>query len=438
MFAQFGLTVTTAALLAGLIAGSPVSSMTAPALDTAKQASAINMADVQLSAMSHIAQLPAHNASVLLVDGTNLKIFRPSPVGISFNCLFCAYEHIEEILYPRKLDSRSPQIGTENLLVALDRTTGKVLVAGFSQGAGVNKGAREKMVKDGNLSRVNELTFFDYGVPGFTSGPDSPFTTIKVAYEYDGIAVWPANPFNLLAYANAMQGALKVHPQMYENADINELAKWVKYEGNTTYIVLRNDDLPVISKFAYAIGLGEMIEKIIRPGIDRAYRWEKLGFVKVTGPVIDVTAPVGEARFVQESAPSLMMGVNQDSRESDEPMQGKVDDVDQQPEAEVSPSVTEQQEVVQLVSEPEVVEQTPAGLLDVVPEQESTPEPESVDLSEDDQELVPSKDTAEEESSKDSAQTAKAAKAEARKERRTEKRENASASRSSGSTGSDD
>lgn len=220
-------------------------------------------------------------------------------------------------MYPRDLSSDSEEIGVQQLMFALDRVTGEVLTVGFSQGANVNRKTRKELVENGDLARVNELTFFDYGAPGFLEGPDSPFTTIKVAYEYDGVAVWPSNPFNLLAYANALQGATEVHPRDYETADINALAKWVKVDGNTTYIVLRNDNLPIVSNFAYAIGIGEFFERILRPGIDRSYRWEKNGFVKVTGPVIDVAAPVGEARFVQESAPSLMMAVDDGETESD-------------------------------------------------------------------------------------------------------------------------
>jgi diacyltrehalose acyltransferase len=380
VFAHFGLTVTAAALLAAGSVVSPVSSTTATG--SLAQMSTISMADVQLSAASGIVQLPSLDASVLLVDGTDLRLFNPSPVGISFKCLFCAYEYIEEIMYPRDLSSDSEEIGVQQLMFALDRVTGEVLTVGFSQGANVNKKTRKELVENGDLSRVNELTFFDYGAPGFLEGPDSPFTTVKVAFEYDGVAVWPSNPFDLLAYANALKGATEVHPRDYETADINALAKWVKVEDNTTYVVLHNDNLPIISRFAYAIGIGEFIERILRPGIDRSYRWEKNGFVKVTGPVIDVTAPVGEARFAQESAPSLMMAVDDGETESDS-NQMVEDTVSTEAAVEETPPVVDEETVTdQPAEEQTVVEES----TEEAPESTGVDEEESHELS--DEELV--------------------------------------------------
>lgn len=102
---------------------------------------------------------------------------------------------------------------------------------------------------------------------------DTKYTVLDVAREYDGAADWPDNPFNLLAVANAMAGYFVVHPY-YDDVDLQNDPKLVFQENNTTYVLMRTQDLPMLYGLR-RMGLNTLADELqakLKPIIDSAYK----------------------------------------------------------------------------------------------------------------------------------------------------------------------
>jgi hypothetical protein len=101
---------------------------------------------------------------------------------------------------------------------------------------------------------------------------DTDYAVIDVAREYDPIADFPANPFNLLALANAVAAFTYVH-MSYDEVDLDDPANIVWTEGNTTYVHVPTKNLPLLQGFR-DFGLGWLVdgwEEPLRAIIDQAY-----------------------------------------------------------------------------------------------------------------------------------------------------------------------
>ncbi|MGE2729089.1 PE-PPE domain-containing protein [Mycolicibacterium vaccae] len=102
---------------------------------------------------------------------------------------------------------------------------------------------------------------------------DTKYTVLDVAREYDGAADWPDDPFNLLAVANAMAGYFVIHPY-YNDVDLQNDPKLVFQEGNTTYVLMRTQDLPMLYGLRQ-MGLNRLADQLQaqwKPIIDSAYK----------------------------------------------------------------------------------------------------------------------------------------------------------------------
>ncbi|MGB1222692.1 MAG: PE-PPE domain-containing protein, partial [Mycobacterium sp.] len=107
--------------------------------------------------------------------------------------------------------------------------------------------------------------------------PDSRYGILDIAVEYDGVADLPDNLFNVLAFANALAGAQHVHIYGYSEVDLENAEKLVWQEGNTTYVLIRNENIPLLQPLR-DLGLGTLadlindpLKAIIDAGYDRNY-----------------------------------------------------------------------------------------------------------------------------------------------------------------------
>ncbi|WP_205876573.1 PPE family protein [Mycobacterium camsae] len=164
-----------------------------------------------------------------------------------------------------------------------------VVVQGFSQGAGIASLEMAKlkaagvpsdavsfslvgnpMNPNGGLySRFDGLTLPSMGksFPGSTPANDYP--TVVYTIEYDGFADFPRYPLNIVADANAMLGALYVHP-LYPTLTPAQLATAVELptEGPTmtTYYVIPTQNLPLLEPLRTSF-LGNTIADLIQPDL---------------------------------------------------------------------------------------------------------------------------------------------------------------------------
>ncbi|TRW82483.1 PE-PPE domain-containing protein [Mycolicibacterium sp. 018/SC-01/001] len=101
---------------------------------------------------------------------------------------------------------------------------------------------------------------------------NTQYDILDVAAEYDPIADFPTNPFNLLAVANGVAAFVYVHLR-YQDVDLDNPDNIVWTEGKTTYVFAPTEHLPLLQGF-YDAGLGDMvagIEPKLRAIVDKAY-----------------------------------------------------------------------------------------------------------------------------------------------------------------------
>ena len=99
---------------------------------------------------------------------------------------------------------------------------------------------------------------------------------IDVSQQYDMASDFPDNPFNLLALLNANAGFFFTH-QDYESVDIYDEANYVWVEGNTTYVFVPTENLPLLTPLRW-VGLGFLadalnapLKEIVERAYDRSY-----------------------------------------------------------------------------------------------------------------------------------------------------------------------
>ncbi|AFM17666.1 nicotinate-mononucleotide:5,6-dimethylbenzimidazole phosphoribosyltransferase CobT [Mycolicibacterium chubuense NBB4] len=103
--------------------------------------------------------------------------------------------------------------------------------------------------------------------------PDTDYKVLDIAIEYDGAADFPDNPFNLLAVANAFAGFQYIHIFGYDDVDLQNADKLVWTDGNTTYVLIRSQNLPLLEPLRF-LGLHDLADQLNGPLkviIDSAY-----------------------------------------------------------------------------------------------------------------------------------------------------------------------
>ncbi len=257
-------------------------------------------------------------------------------------------------------------IGVDDLDEAIHGDTfgQRQIVFGYSQGARVATDWLEEFAAAEDAPSADDLSFVLIGnPPGRKYGgahviwhhvtPDTQYQVLDVARQYDLTADRP-DRFSLLAMANAYAGGLVQLHGHYEDVDIYDPANYVWKEGNTTYVFVPTEDLPILNGLR-RLGLDELADQLqgplkekIEKAYDRSYLPAESGWPaevepEPEEPPVDPPAEskqtfLTSARSVQtisaeeptarqESDPDLDVG----SLSSDDELGARIDEVDGQP-----------------------------------------------------------------------------------------------------------
>lgn len=193
-----------------------------------------------------------------------------------------------EVLYWWIVSTPVYEIGVDenlfNLDFSINTTSGPKIVYAFSGGARIatawlTERARESDVPADKLSFVliGNGTRKYGGLSTWVLGdsivaPPTQYDVIDIAREYDPIADFPTNPFNLLAMANALSAFNVIHMD-YTDVDVDDPGNYAWTEGNTTYVFVPTANLPLLQPLR-SMGLGALADQLeapLRAIIDRAY-----------------------------------------------------------------------------------------------------------------------------------------------------------------------
>jgi diacyltrehalose acyltransferase len=183
----------------------------------------------------------------------------------------------QNVPYPRSSTgmNASVGVGADAIVDILDAAEGPVRIAGTSQGAlAIAEAKRTLMARDeADRPDADEVTFLAIGDPSgptgigsrlpglyvpyidvtFQPAPETPYDTIIVTREYDGLADFPDRPLNFVATLNALAGIVYVHPVSYgpdtdleaiPDEDVTETVN--SLGGRTTSYFVQNDRLPLL------------------------------------------------------------------------------------------------------------------------------------------------------------------------------------------------
>ncbi|MCH9667608.1 MAG: PE-PPE domain-containing protein [Actinomycetia bacterium] len=158
----------------------------------------------------------------------------------------------------------------------------QLIVYGYSQGARVAKDWLDQYAGTEDALSPSALSFVLIGNPGRKYGgsrvgldemtPDTEYNVLDVSRQYDLSSDTPDNPLNLLAMINAYAGFSSIHVD-YEDVDIYDPANYVWTEGNTTYVFVPTERLPILG-FLYGVGLAGLADALdapLRAQIEKAY-----------------------------------------------------------------------------------------------------------------------------------------------------------------------
>ena len=156
------------------------------------------------------------------------------------------------------------------------------IVYGYSQGANVAGDWLKQYAGIEGALPPSALSFVLIGNPGRKHGgsrvrldemtPDTEYNVLDVSRQYDLSSDTPDDTGNLLAMINAYAGFSSVHTD-YEDVDIYDPANYVWKEGNTTYVFVPTERLPILG-FLYSLGLtqwADSLDAVLRPAIEKAY-----------------------------------------------------------------------------------------------------------------------------------------------------------------------
>lgn len=226
------------------------------------------------------------SGTVLTLSGLNYNVYNDMPQ--KFQGIFSRAPYVmKKIDYPASLDSNSITKGVASLNTMLRSTQGQKIVLGHSQGAQVASHWMRKYANDPTAPPASELTFILSGNPlrsaggyligrpevGSTIGQPTPTNTkwpiIDVARRYDGWADWVQDQGNRWAVNNANAGKSTIHSS-YHAVNLYASTNTVWKSGNTTYVLTKEDDLPVWSNDAkYPVAVRAAVKSYIESAYKR-------------------------------------------------------------------------------------------------------------------------------------------------------------------------
>ncbi|ORA31300.1 hypothetical protein BST13_25735 [Mycobacterium aquaticum] len=114
-------------------------------------------------------------------------------------------------------------------------------------------------------------------LPGitFVAAPETPYNTVIINRQYDGIADWPANQLNILADVNAILGAVYLHNQVNYGVDLSTIpASDITTTTNsmggttTTYLIPYTGLLPILRPLQ-SLGVNEQLLEAVQVPLKR-------------------------------------------------------------------------------------------------------------------------------------------------------------------------
>ncbi|UXA20400.1 PE-PPE domain-containing protein [Mycobacterium sp. SMC-4] len=233
----------------------------------------------------------AHGATALIVGGAGpYAELNEQQIRSALGGYFADYDLVKVPFPGWSTFAYSIDVGSDNMMAAIERTAGPKTIGGVSKGGPVIDEVLRRLMADPDRPPREELNAVIYGYPNRTvfesNGveyrplPETPYDILIVKAEYDGLADWPDDPRNFLAVVNALMGATQLHV----NAafyDINTVPREAPYYiettnslgGTTTSILIPTPILPLLRPLA-PFGTNPFVRYLdasLRPIIDAAY-----------------------------------------------------------------------------------------------------------------------------------------------------------------------
>ncbi|AFM17543.1 PE-PPE domain-containing protein [Mycolicibacterium chubuense NBB4] len=270
------------------------------------------------------AAVPGAAAAGLIPDGPATVLHHsPTPFSMPHNLggAVCAAPKVCREVFHSWIDPLGlSESGVDQNVARLDQairsTDGKKIVFAFSGGARDASVWLEDHAGDADAPKPEDLSFILLGNGGRKYGgintwwygdqratpTDTQYDVLDVAREYDPVADFPQDPYNLLALANAAAAFGYVHMR-YDQVNLDDPDNIVWTEGKTTYVFVPTEHLPLLQGF-YDVGLGWMVQNVepkLRDEVDTAYDRTWLEGKSPQG------APTPAASQEQPSSPSAAM-----------------------------------------------------------------------------------------------------------------------------------
>lgn len=220
------------------------------------------------------------------------------------------------VKYNSGVSEGAEEDGLRALRGALGTAAPPTVVVGFSQGATIATHWLQENAGSADAPDPDDLSFVLAANPkrkygGVRSGfaeptPHTEYDVVDIAIEYDGAADFPTDPRNLLALANALAGFAYFHIPGYNNIDLETADKLVWKEGNTTYVLIRRENLPLLEPLRM-LGLNELADILngpLKEAIDEAYDRDYPGLIdpKKHDEVLGQLLPGGTTHDVERAA----------------------------------------------------------------------------------------------------------------------------------------
>lgn len=237
-------------------------------------------------------------ANVLTLNGYTFGGAIDGDMENIFGGSYCSEQSGNSCSEVRYLDG-APEVPAEitgliALQWALATTPPPTTVLGYSQGATIASNWIKQNAGSVFAPSPDNLSFVlaanpqrkyggirsDLGID--TPTPDSQYSVVDIAIEYDGAADFPDNPLNILAVANALAGFQYVHIFGYADVDLETAEKLTWVDGNTTYVLIRSENIPLLQPLRL-LGLTELADSLNAPLkaiIDKAYDRNYPGLVE--------------------------------------------------------------------------------------------------------------------------------------------------------------
>ncbi|OKH75526.1 hypothetical protein EB72_10130 [Mycobacterium sp. SWH-M1] len=198
-----------------------------------------------------------------------------------------------------------------NAALAAADLTQPLVVFGYSQGARVVSQWLDDHAGTEGAPTPQQVSFVLIGNPENKYGgthrrlgsitPVTDYGIIDVSRQYDRASDWPDNPLNLLAFLNANAGLTGIHTH-YEDVDIYDPRNYVWKEGNTIYVFVPTENIPLLDPLR-KMGLDKLADElnaplkaIIEKGYDRSYLPDSPGWPPdLLPPIVPPTEPEPEA-----------------------------------------------------------------------------------------------------------------------------------------------